>query len=621
MQTANFFDFRGGYCTDVPDDLMANAELKVAENCYWEDGLVKRKGKTTFASFTYPLAGTCRAYVNNAWTTIIALDRTTSTIFVQGASTTFATVTGFTMSGGYDVEMAEMDGKVVCVNGADKPAVLYYDSGYKMENLETYDARERSDLNWYAGSFKSTGTVYTTQEYYFEDHRFGDASASAAFACSDGATNNGFFVACDYTFNKVTLVSCDAFATCTASYKYYTGDGTWATCTMVASVNWAAAAGSKYFEFTYPTNWVVYDEYEGDLTNRYVVRVAFSDPPSSTNGCANLELSHTQYLTQILGGDKPDHVAVHNSRLFMSAGYVVNYAPPNGVTGWRGEEVEYFREGGEKIKALRSCGTFLAVVKERAIYSLQSNGLEGFTKTKHEDYGTISGKSVVNINDALYFLDRDGLRVWDGTDCYPISKHIKTDLDSYTKTNAAAIEYNGNYWISFPSNSITLMFDPDTIRSTDMGDKRVSFYKQKSYRVDEWLYCHDNGYLLGVNNTKIDRCENGVSDASAIDMKIQTKYFSFSGMGDVKHYGRVKPKMMEVSATAGAVHTFTMYSDDGDSSDALTMNVSVGTGNYITYYNVPYKLDGKNLSFHLRHNLAYSSKLIGIAVDYEKRRY
>ena len=91
----NFSDFRGGYATNTPYELMANNEMLQAENVYWNNGLKKRKGISKYASLTGSAIGFVRTYTNGAWHTIVAVDLASSVEFHQATTTTtaFATIT------------------------------------------------------------------------------------------------------------------------------------------------------------------------------------------------------------------------------------------------------------------------------------------------------------------------------------------------------------------------------------------------------------------------------------------------------------------------------------------------------------------------------------------------
>ena len=207
----NIKDFRGGYATNLTPALMADNELLKSENCWWKNGLRKRGGITKIASATGSFRGAIRVYEETAaaWYTIQAVDDNSNVQFQVGTSTeTFASIQGASLTAtttstspftkGKDVEFAALGGKVIAVNGTDRPYAIWASGSgtfYGMD-LDRYDERSRSTDNWYAG-------VATTTSVYTDDTT--DAQTEAGVFLLASATNvtNGFYVAGDYTYSKL----------------------------------------------------------------------------------------------------------------------------------------------------------------------------------------------------------------------------------------------------------------------------------------------------------------------------------------------------------------------------------------------------------------------------------
>src|SRR3972149_2302249 len=93
----DFTDFRGGYFTNVPSELMKDNELLQADNCYWRNGLEKRQGKASYTAFTaQSIRGGIRARIASVWYTILGIETTGSAVdaveFRYGTADTFATL-------------------------------------------------------------------------------------------------------------------------------------------------------------------------------------------------------------------------------------------------------------------------------------------------------------------------------------------------------------------------------------------------------------------------------------------------------------------------------------------------------------------------------------------------
>lgn len=621
---------------DIPSELMKDNELLKAENCWWDNGITKRGGISTYSTTDFTamvgFKGSIRCYINTTWYTIIAIDDNTDIRFYAGTGTTFAEIDAtFTFTRGTNVEMAELLGHVVMVNGVDKPAVVYWDSALVVENLEIYDTRTRSIVNWYAGQF----TPWTLSD----DTTDAQDAGTADFQIGSTVVNEGFYIACDYTFNKVIFHTAEQATGSPAAYFQYWNGTAWAIFTTTTIPDWDGAAGDRTWEFDLPLDsdgtllWQPYAE-SGitGVTGKYVARARFSIPADAIFSCAYLSIYNTQYLTQILQDERPHLVRAHNSQIYMASYNIVNFSPPYYVTGWREGQSEHFDMGGSKIMDMVSFADTLVVGKENTLYTWStSNLMDPIRSRPLTTVGPIASRSMVQIGNYVTFVARDGIYMWDGSNITKLSKHIKTDFDSWTNTSASAAVYNNHCLISFPDDSVVLVFDPDTFRLDDMGDGRVSFYKWTGYKATQLLNCNgagDTGYLLAVvdqDDPYVARGDYGTQDnilaAVNIEMNCQTKYFSDGNYQVLKGFGRLKVKVKEVSDRAGARHRVTMYSDDGVRYEHAFMLVPKGTGYYTEDIRVPYTISGTLYGFGLRHNAPTSATLTGFTIENFERSY
>ncbi|KKK92698.1 hypothetical protein LCGC14_2700320, partial [marine sediment metagenome] len=137
----NIKDFRGGYATSLTPELMADNEMLQANNCLWRGGLKKRGGISRYASLSNANAsmrGFIRVYEEKAedWYTIYAVDDGSTVEFqVAKSSITLATVVAASLTASTtstapfttskDVEFDTLGGKVIAVNGTDRPVALF----------------------------------------------------------------------------------------------------------------------------------------------------------------------------------------------------------------------------------------------------------------------------------------------------------------------------------------------------------------------------------------------------------------------------------------------------------------------------------------------------------------
>jgi hypothetical protein len=646
----NFNDWRGGYATNIPDELMQNNELRQAENCYWNNGLVKRQGISKYASLTGSAKGSLRVYTNDAEHTIIAVDDGSTVEFQQATTTTtaFATIktinqrtattSNFTFTTGKNVEFTALGDKVIAVNGTDRPAAIFPTSSvlYAME-LDRYSEVPRATSNWYAGQFD--GTNYTDDTTDAQDDGADD------FYIGTSTATSGFYVACDFPFSKLLFTGVDnAGASVGGTYQYYNGS-TWtnigtmnSSALNAAGVEWGTATVTMEFERPLSTDgtmkWQKYDLDEGNLTQRYVVRTIFaglSDPIT----CDKFSVADTHYLTQIISDYKPQTITTHKNHVFMAANNQVQIGAVNSITDWRANRWEYFFEGGNEIVGLITHDESLLVIKPGMIFAIDGTSWENWSTRTLVTGGSIARRGFYDLKGILWHIDFDGLYAFDGVRRIKVCSHIKDDINSYTLTDAAIGEYQNYLYLSFPTNSIVLMFDPDTFRMDqigNIGEGRVSFYKYTPFlaRGFQWnRSSDDNGYLLFLGTDYVGRAENGtaydkLTSTIAINMQIQTKYFDFGNDQMVKLYNRVVPQVADASSTgSGQTYTFKMLKSDetGGASASIALSAGVGTGYHQKNLLVPGTIDGKLLGFYLQHNTAYSGKLMSVSVDTRARRY
>jgi hypothetical protein len=632
--TKDLIDLRGGYFTDIPGELMRDSELLVAENCYWKNGLIKRGGIDKYQASDWSALEGCkggiRAYINSTWYTIVALDDGSNTKFYAGTGTTFTVIdASYTFTKALNVEFAELNGHVVAVDGTDKPAVIYWDSALVIKDLEQYDVRTRADEEWWAGQYNTADASY--------DNDTTDAQDAGADDFEIGSTTNsdGCWVACDYPFTKVIFKSGqqDAGSPVT-TYKYWNGTA-FANLTLTTTPDWTAAEADRTLEFDYPTDWEPFTSSDTYTSNKYLILIQHTTAPGAANSCDSLEVYHTHYLTQITSDVKPQFVYTHGSRLHLFCGSIGYISLLDSVKGWKAGWTHGFWEGGSEVVSACSHNDNLIVFKENTLYRLSGNSFDTWVKSKPlTNVGTIARRSPVMVGAYVFFVSHDGVYLWTGEEAIKVSKHIQTDIDSYTLTTACGVRYKSAYWLSFPSASIVLWSDPDTFRRDDLGDGRVSFFKFKTYKVMHFIYnsgAGDDGLLYAIVDINpspyILKCDTGTVDdldgssSTAIDMKVQTKYFSLGGFMGSSCNQRLKVKFKEVASAVGQNHTLTMYAQDGDVSESVTVKVTVGSKYYIYETPFPYTLDGRVISIEIRHNLGISTTLTGIAMAFRKRRF
>jgi len=429
-----------------------------------------------------------------------------------------------------------------------------------------------------------------------------------------------------------------------AEYAYYAGNDTWTTVTPTTSPTWTAVAGERTIEFDLPFDtdgtllWLKYGDVSdqtdptsvsGGELNSYIFRVRFTTAPTSDQTADSGAVSHTQYLSQIFLNEQPQAVAVHKDRVFLAAGNAFRYSPPNQITGWYSRDIEYCDDGGEEIRAMVSANAYLAIFKDSGVYRYFSTTTQNFVLRSYPQEGVTSKRGAAYVGNVVIYTADDGIRALAGEESILVSRHIQSDYDGYTKSDAVVRNYNGDAVISFPTDDIILWTDTDTVGEDQLnaGDARISFWKWTGQNAKEIWYSEGSGdteqlILLDEDNLRLVKSTSNAFDTSYADedtnisCTIETSFNSYGMPNQKKKYRRVK---MDLSKSGD--WTFTMTGDNGDATSTATISSGAGTSHYYADISIPYTLDGQNISYKLVNQTANDVQVFGFSTEFERRAF
>ena len=667
----NFKDFRGGFFdTSYPNELMKDNECYQLENVWWNGGLKKRGGVQKTVTFTSSLRGAVRHKIGATWYTFVAIEGNGSTnlFYNKTGATDYSTITklddngsvttlAFTASASFS--FARIHEQIVAVNGVDKEHLIFPTvSTVYGQTLEKYDTRYRNDKDWYAGQLTGSAGAYTN------DTTDAQNSTTANFQITSN-TNSGMWIAADLTYNKFVVKTSVANSDASFTFQYYgkassAASLTWNTATPIATATWTVAS-NKVVEFNVPvdpnTRELLFQplgKAEADaatanfpsvMKGRFCTRMISNHVNSGSLTSQGLELQHTQYLSQLNVNYKASKVAQHRNHVVLGYDNWFRMSPivlpaaagavgEQTVKGWRGSDLFGADDGGGNIQAFVPHLDYLAVLTEGRIYGLKGNSFANYDlKPLSPDLiGPVSGKSATVVKSRIYFVARDGVYTFDGTNLVKVSSHIEETVGALTLTDAVSTEYLGRLWISFPSNSVTLVADPDTIRQDEDGDFRLSFYKHTGFRVDQFLdfrgtgdtgamqtMDHNKNFMLRMNTGEKDIATTSVT----ITAKFQSRYHDFGNQLTDKAYEMFKPLVGDVSQTQGVNYTLKFYTRSryGFASSSAVLTASVSSGIHTEDLTIPPDQDGKNLGVYMEHDYKTEAKFIGYSVAVEEKPF
>ena len=641
------YDARGGYATDLDPEQMPDQMLLAGDNLYYKAKIRKRPGWTNLSTdATINTAGRSekgfvRAKMNSTWYNITAHDDGSDVNFYYGDTGAYTGIdAAFDWTTGVDVQLAVYplgngEDVVIAVNGTEKPAIIYYDSGFVVENLEAYDEREIGNDQWFAGQWDDSESPEMV-----DDTTDAQSTTIDDFQISSGTNDDGFYVSSVQAFNKVVITNCpDLGAGNVADIEYYAGAGVWTNLNVTSEPDWNAAEGDKTLEFDLPLDGdgVLAWEKFGDVStqedptgrtdsalNKYIIRVIFTTADAA--GSADfIAVSNTQYLTLLFLDVRPQAVAIHQERVFLAAGNSFRYSPPNQVTGWQDFAIEYCKVGGEEILQMVSGVNMIHLFKKAAVYRYEGTTTLNFVLRSTVCTGAISRRGATFAGGVPTYVAPDGIRAMVNNKSVILSNHIKGDIDGWTLTDAVAMNWNGDVVISLPTDGIILWADPDTIRTDEMGDGQVSLWKWAGLKATQIVHAFgddDNGYLIGydpANRRFVYATSNGYDVAfdttqSNIDITFQSKYHSQKAPGQRKAEKRM---LFEISKSGD--WTLTLLADNGLRTAVKTIASGTGSGHVYHDTEVPYGVDGFNLSVKLANSSNGAVSVYGYT-DESKRR-
>lgn len=236
--------------------------------------------------------------------------------------------------------------------------------------------------------------------------------------------------------------------------------------------------------------------------------------------------------------------------------------------------------GGDIAVELKDLGSLLCCLKSKSFWVVYGDTPQDFVQRQLEPIGCGSKKSVVAAYGRLFWLSDEGaVYMFDGLNFTNISDNrstganssIKVILDGFTKTDfaaAAGAAYDNTYLISFPTQSITFMYDIPT----------GQWFKLP------WAFDRATFDLENQNEIQASEVGSGTLDtwfAAETDLgsAITSSYVSRqtdSGSPQATKRYRYAVVLAPVQTGATATVTTTVYAVNGQIVNTKTVDLSTG---------------------------------------------
>lgn len=212
--------------------------------------------------------------------------------------------------------------------------------------------------------------------------------------------------------------------------------------------------------------------------------------------------------------EKPDRVLFCGHDIEGTVKY--GYFPTEYVIGVSSDK-------GEDIKAIVPFGDRLLIFTKTSMWAVYGSEPENFALAQEIDsVGTVSSRSVREIDGHLFFLSDKGVYMYDGTMPHQISQKIPKQfkgLDLNKVDKAAAVDWGGAYMLAVPekdNNDLILQFNTEIVSELyreqgyaanawvqHRGFKALDFVKTKDNKL---LFASPDGYVreYGVDDYKDD---------------------------------------------------------------------------------------------------------------------
>lgn len=257
--------------------------------------------------------------------------------------------------------------------------------------------------------------------------------------------------------------------------------------------------------------------------------------------------------------------------------------------------VQISEDTGDAIKQIVPLLNQLVIINEFSSYKYVGSSSSNFTKIPIAPIGTVSGRSVANINETIYFLSQDGVYYYGGGKIYPVAFDLGefTDLVNVTYLDkAVAVAYKNSYLLAIAGTGSTtnnIVFEFDTLTNR---------WTKHQYAFSIYDFCLDGDDLYcAASDKKIYKLDTGTTDGgTAITYQWVSDALDLGKPGMKKKVKNIAVELGNVSA--GGTLSVYLKEDGGSYSSAYsvaipttapgaTKVVKVNTGKF---YNLTVKL-------------------------------
>lgn len=209
-----------------------------------------------------------------------------------------------------------------------------------------------------------------------------------------------------------------------------------------------------------------------------------------------------------------------------------------------GGEIDVWTNDGGRIIGLKVIFDDIVIFKDKNIFKIFGNNPSNYTKIQiFSSNGAIADRSIVNTHVGAFFINKDAIHIYDGTNVRPISQKINKTfktLNKYHLENSVAVFFNNKYILAVPegnSNVNNLIIEYDLDRKNFIFKRGIIVSSFCEFNGNLY-YSSDNGYIYKYYNGTVGNAiyETGSYDFGYINARKDAERFYFigSGSGDIR---------------------------------------------------------------------------------------
>ena len=222
---------------------------------------------------------------------------------------------------------------------------------------------------------------------------------------------------------------------------------------------------------------------------------------------------------------------------------------------------------GSKIIGMKTIFNSVVIFKEKSAHKVYGSSPSNYQMVDlFSCNGAIADKSIVVGNNGAYFLNRDGIYYYDGTNTNLVSYKIKNTISKMNinyANQAVGIFANSKYYLAIPTGESTLnntLIEFDTINNSfmvyEVGNiSNFMEYNHEVYYSDYTKICK----LFGTGKPKYLYWESPMMDLGSKNARKMSNYIYFRAKGNGKIKFTLKTEKKDKSLEVELTDTETLY--------------------------------------------------------------